>query len=139
VPPTAKPAAPPEMHRWAAAQLRAFLAWSRENSDLHAAWHGAGHAGMRRGELLSLRWRDVDLDAGTIAIRRSTGLVRNKGQGFAVQDGDPKTERSRRVIDIDAGTARCGPATKSRPPRNLRPQGPGGMTRMSPHSGRSPL
>jgi integrase len=103
-PPTAKEAAPPEMHPWTAAHLRAFLSWSRDNSDLHAAWWLLAHTGMRRGELLALRWRDIDMDAGTIAIRRSAGLVRVKGEGARIVEGQPKTERSRRVIDIDPGT-----------------------------------
>jgi integrase len=59
---------------------------------------------MRRGKLLGLRWRNLDLDAGTIAIRQSVGLVRNKGEGGRIVEGSPKTERSRRVIDIDPST-----------------------------------
>ena len=31
--------AAPEMHPWTAEQLAAFLAWAREHSQLHAAWH----------------------------------------------------------------------------------------------------
>lgn len=54
-PPTAQEAEAPEMHPWAADQLRAFLSWSRENSDLQAAWQTLAHTGMRRGELLALR------------------------------------------------------------------------------------
>jgi len=33
-------------------------------------WHLLGYTGMRRGELLGLRWRDVDLTAGTIRVQR---------------------------------------------------------------------
>jgi len=102
-PPTAKQAAPPEMHPWSASQLAAFLCWSRENSPLHAAWWLLAMTGMRRGELLALRWRDIDLDAGTIAIRRSAGIIRNKGKGAAVVEGPTKTNKPR-VIDIDAET-----------------------------------
>ncbi len=59
--------------------------------------------GMRRGELLALRWSDINLDAGTITIRRSVGVVRNKGQGAAVTEGPTKTSKPR-VIDIDPAT-----------------------------------
>ncbi len=103
-PPTAKEARPPEMHPWTAAQLTTFLAWSRDNSPLHAAWHVLAHTGMRRGELLALQWRDVDLDAATIAVRRSAGVVRNAGEGAAIEITPGKTGKARRVIDIDPAT-----------------------------------
>ncbi|GAA2077393.1 hypothetical protein [Actinomadura alba] len=51
--------------------------------------------GIRRGELLALRWRDIDLDAATICIRRSVGLVRVKGQGAEIKEGDTKTSKPR--------------------------------------------
>ena len=59
---------------------------------------------MRRGELLALRWRDVDLDAATIASLRSVGVVRNKGEGAEIVEATTKTDKSRRVIDIDPAT-----------------------------------
>jgi integrase len=59
---------------------------------------------MRRGELLALRWRDIDTDAATIAIRRSVGVVRNKGEGAQIREAAAKTDKSRRVIDIDPQT-----------------------------------
>lgn len=102
--PTAKEARPPEMHPSSAEQLQAFLARSKNNSELHAAWHLLAFTGMRRGELLTLRWRDVDLDAATVAIRRSVGVVRNAGEGGEVREGSTKTGKSQRVIDIDPAT-----------------------------------
>lgn len=102
-PPTAKQAAPPEMHPWSAAQLSAFLAWSREHSELHAAWTVLAFTGMRRGELLALRWQDVDLAAGTIAVKRSATLVRVKGEGASIVTGPVKTNKPR-VVDTDPAT-----------------------------------
>ena len=58
---------------------------------------------MRRGEALALRWRDVDLDGGTVAVRRSAGLIRTKGEGAAVTEGPTKTGKPR-VVDLDPGT-----------------------------------
>ena len=102
-PPSAKQAASPEMHPWDARQLKAFLAWAADNSELHAAWHVLSHTGMRRGEALGLRWRDVDLDAATITVRRSAGLIRTKGGGAEVKEGPTKTGKPR-VVDLDPGT-----------------------------------
>jgi len=58
---------------------------------------------MRRGEALAPRWRDVDLDAGRLAVRRSVGVVKAKGAGERPVEGPTKTGRSR-VVDLDAGT-----------------------------------
>lgn len=38
-------------------------------------WHLATGTGARRGELLGLRWRDVDLDASQVRIRRALSVV----------------------------------------------------------------
>ena len=50
-----------------------------------------------------MRWRDVDLDAGRLAVRRSVGVVRTKGAGEELVEGPTKTRQSR-VVDLDAGT-----------------------------------
>ena len=54
--------------------------------------------GMRRAELLALRWRDIDLATGTITISRN--YVRAKGQ---LLEKDTKTHRTRR-ISVDPAT-----------------------------------
>jgi integrase len=51
--------------------------------------------GMRRGELLGLRWRDVDLERGAVQVRASLQWTK-EGPAFA----EPKTERSRRQITL---------------------------------------
>ncbi len=102
-PPSAKDAEPPEMHPWTERQLAAFLAWARDHSQLWVAWRVLAMTGMRRGELLALRWRDIDLDAGTISIRRSAGVIRVKGEGATVKEGPTKTNKPR-IVDLDAGT-----------------------------------
>jgi integrase len=50
---------------------------------------------MRQGELLALRWQDVDLENAVVSIRRS--LTRNGGR---VVFGEPKTKKSRRSIRL---------------------------------------
>jgi len=100
-PPTAKQARAPEMHPWTAGQLAAFLSWSAGHSADHAAWTVLAMTGMRRGELLALRWRD--LSGSALAVRRSAGIVRDKGERGAVTEGPTKTDRPR-VIDLDPST-----------------------------------
>jgi|GEM_PF-1344713 len=61
-----------------------------------AAWLGFG-CGLRRGEVLALRWADVDLELGELAVtgnvtRSSAGLVR----------GLPKTRRGQRRVPVPA-------------------------------------
>jgi integrase len=102
-PPSAKEARAPEIHPWTAGQLAAFLDWSREHSQLRPAWHVLAMTGMRRGELLALRWRDLDLDAATASVRRSAGVIRVKGQGATITEGPTKTGKPR-VIDLDPAT-----------------------------------
>jgi integrase len=53
--------------------------------------------GMRRNELLALRWSDVDLVAKTLTVARSLELTKANGMRFK----EPKTARGRRTIAID--------------------------------------
>lgn len=55
--------------------------------------------GLREGELLGLRWADVDLDAGAVEVRRTASYV-----GGKTVFGAPKTERSRRTVELSAAT-----------------------------------
>jgi integrase len=53
--------------------------------------------GLRRGEALGLRWEDVDLDRGVLAVRRSL-----KREGGKVVAGEVKTAKSRRSLNLPA-------------------------------------
>jgi integrase len=87
--------------------LARFLAWTDDyDRDLAMGWRLLAATGMRRGEALALRWRDVDLEAGRLAVRRSVGVVKKKGVGEELVEGLTKTGRSR-VVDLDAGTVAC--------------------------------
>lgn len=48
-------------------QARAVLA-AVESDPLRALWTLMLTTGLRQGELLALRWQDVDLDAGRLAV-----------------------------------------------------------------------
>ncbi|MCW2535694.1 MAG: Integrase, partial [Modestobacter sp.] len=103
-PPSPSQARPPEMHAWSAPELARFLSWAdAHDSNVAMVWRLLAFTGMRRGEALALRWRDVDLDAGRIAVRRSVGVVKDKGNGERLVEGATKTGQSR-VVDLDTGT-----------------------------------
>jgi integrase len=102
-PPTPKQARAPEMRPWTTAQLAAFLSWSALHSSYHTLWHLLAMTGMRRGEALALRWRDIDLDAATVAVRRSVRMIRYKGKPHEITEGPTKSGKPR-VVDIDAAT-----------------------------------
>jgi hypothetical protein len=43
------------------------------------------------------------LDAGIVSVRRSAGVVRNRGEAPVIIEGDTKSGKPR-VVDLDAGT-----------------------------------
>jgi integrase len=58
-----------------------------------ALWATALYAGLRRGELLALRWQDVDLASGVIRVERSWDIA----EGRAIE---PKSRAGRRTVPI---------------------------------------
>ncbi len=54
--------------------------------------------GLRRGELLALRWRDIDLDRGVITVR---GTLQPTPSGSVPLVSEPKSSSSRRALAID--------------------------------------
>lgn len=88
----------PEMHVWTGAQLGRFLAAVADDPRF-ALWRLAATTGLRRGEVLGLRWRDVDLDAGRLQVTQQR--VRGAdGLGY----GTPKTAKGRRSVALDPAT-----------------------------------
>ena len=69
---------------------------------LEALYALAIHTGMRRGELLALRWSDVSLEepetkVGVVRVHRTLTRTEN-GKGIAL--GDPKTKKSGRTLRL---------------------------------------
>jgi integrase len=112
----------PEMKTWLASELRAFLGQIQElptvplpstgpRADVfysYPLWRLAAYTGMRRGEVLGLRWRDVDLDAARLSVRQQVARIRRKGADGKVEViwgyGPPKTKAGKRSIALDRGS-----------------------------------
>jgi integrase len=55
----------------------------------------AASTGLRRGEVLGLRWSDIDFEKATLQVAQSVELV-----GHMLSVKEPKTDRSRRVVTM---------------------------------------
>jgi integrase len=75
-------------------QARAFLS-AAAGDRLEALYVLALATGMREGEMLALKWRDVDLEQGTLQVRAT---LQNIGGAFTL--AEPKTDKSRRRIAL---------------------------------------
>ena len=98
-PPKPRKTGAKQIRFWTPAELSRFLAAVRDDR-LYALWHLAAMTGMRRGELLGLRWADVDLVARRVSVRQALISV-----AYEITVTTPKSHNAR-VIDIDPETAR---------------------------------
>lgn len=80
-----------------AEEMQAFLKAAEGSSD-YPVIYTALYTGMRRGELLGLRWENVDLTNGVLRIRQQ--LQRITGQGYITKA--PKTEAGAREVALPA-------------------------------------
>jgi integrase len=100
--PTAKPTEVNDLHApcWSGTEARQFLKAAKEAGPQPSALFSlAIDTGARKGELLGLRWADVDLEAGLVRIHRQLDGMEEKGPLF----GPTKTKRGR-TVEISAET-----------------------------------
>jgi integrase len=83
-----------EMKTWTADQAAAFLAATAVDR-LAIAWE-MSMFGLRRGEVLGLRWCDVDMVRRTITIQKTRSILDGR-----VFEDEPKSERSKRTLPLD--------------------------------------
>jgi len=67
-----------------------------KDSIYYPIFHLAVYTGMRRSELLGLRWRDVDLDMSTLSVIQTLHCL---GKGKIVFQ-EPKSQKGKRQIDL---------------------------------------
>jgi integrase len=102
-----------EIHPLTPEQAKLLLQVAHEPGDrLEALYVLAIHTGLRQGELLGLKWDDVDLDDGSLQVRRTLAITKN---GFVFTS--PKTSGSRRSVKL---TQRATEALRSHLERQLR-------------------
>jgi integrase len=92
--------APPEMRTLSAQETRRMLEAAR-GDRLEALYVLAVHTGMRQGELLALKWQDVDLENAKVSVRRT--ITVSKGR---ILLGESKTKKSRRTISLSDAAVR---------------------------------
>ena len=102
--------APEEMRPLSEDEARAFLETAKAAGDrFEPLYVLAITTGLRRGELLGLRWDDVDLERGKLRVGRA--LVREGGQYIV---GETKTRRGRRQVNLTPRTVNVLKAHRKR-------------------------
>lgn len=97
-PPSRRASRAPVFRTWTPAELREFLA-ATKSDPWYPALHLAASTGLRRGELLGLRWGDLDLDAADLQVVQCIVQL-----GWKAQVSEPKTPSSRRRVALDRQT-----------------------------------
>jgi len=89
-----------EPRAWSAEQIAEFLHHATATADPYTAvWRLLFSTGMRRGELLGLRWSDIDLVESTVTVRQARVVA-----GSKVITTTPKSRAGNRTFSIDPGT-----------------------------------
>jgi integrase len=78
-------------------QVQQLLAAARGHR-LEALFILALASGLRRGELIGLKWQDINFLAGMLQVRRILTRVPSKLPGKGYVEAEPKTEKGRRSI-----------------------------------------
>lgn len=74
-----------------------------KDDRFYAAYVISAMTGMRRGEVLALKWDDVDFNERTVSVERSLAVYRDQKDEnhLTLELKAPKTEQSERIIPID--------------------------------------
>ena len=112
-----RPPAQAAARSWTALELNQFLTAAR-SQRLYPALHLAAHTGMRRGEVVGLKWSDLDSARSRLSISRSLQNVGGRPVEFGV-----KTRTSRRTVELDHHTRDLLVRWRRRLQRDLLPHG----------------
>ena len=103
-----------EMKTWTKDEVATFLNVAKEDR-LYPLFYVAIGTGLRRGELLGLKWEDVDFENGVLSIRRT---VQRTTEGLIVKE-QTKTDSSRRTVNISPATVEVLRTHKKRQTQEL--------------------
>jgi integrase len=84
-----------EMRIWCIEEIQAFLNQCRDERH-YMTFLLAIYTGMRRGEILGLKWSDIDFTRKVIHVQRSLAYIPNQGYAFTTV----KTKGSNRQVPI---------------------------------------
>ena len=97
---TPPPVKQPEVSAPDISAIRMLLESARsDGAILYPAMHLAAYTGMRRGEVMGLRWDHIDFHEGTLRVESSRVQART-----GIIQEPPKTNSGRRVVDLDTFT-----------------------------------
>lgn len=85
-----------EMKVWTPEEAVTFLDYAKSHR-LYAAFYLVMATGLRRGELLAIRWKDIDFDTGTLSIKQSLSHAKKQ---FVFSK--PKTNKGIRQLALSA-------------------------------------
>jgi integrase len=104
-----EPTSHQEMKTWTVEELRAYMGLVKGERNF-ALYRLAAYSGMRRGELVGLRWVDVKFHLGSVSVQQQLGIDEDgeDDEGWE-EDAAPvfvplKTRAGRRSIKLDALT-----------------------------------
>jgi integrase len=97
-PPSVKSTRPEEVETWTHQELALFLGATADH-DLATLFRTAAMTGLRRGELLGLRWSDLDLTRNLLRVKQQVVAIDGRSTIASV-----KTNASRRTVTLDERT-----------------------------------
>ena len=86
-------------HTWTTHEVAEFLAAVKDHR-WYLVYVIAIYCGLRQGEILGIRRRDIDLERGIIHVRRQVTYITGKGLVLT----EPKTEKAKRPVTVPATT-----------------------------------
>jgi len=92
-----------EMHVMSETDLHLFLEYAKDSS-YYALFYTSLFTGMRRAELLALRWSDIDLELCQLSVTRSMQYIHGEDKKNRISFREPKTAKSRRLIALSPST-----------------------------------